>query len=120
ATQDKELRALFTGNPDDVVNFFHFLAEDLRETMAQLGFRSINEMVGRTDVLRMRTDVDHWKVKKLDLSPILHREPSREHVGVYKQIEQDFELEKVLDWRLLEAAKAALDDGEPVQQKFVN
>lgn len=119
ATQDKELRALFTGNPDDVVNFFHFLAEDLRETMAQLGFRSINEMVGRTDVLRMRTDVDHWKVKKLDLSPILHREPSREHVGVYKQIEQDFELEKVLDWRLLEAAKAALDDGEPVQQKFV-
>src|SRR5690606_21878239 len=120
ATQDTELRKLFTGNPDDVVNFFTFLAQDLREIMAQLGFRSINEMVGRTDVLRVRQDVDHWKVKKLDLSPILHREPVREHVGVYKQIEQDFELEKVLDWRLLEAAKAALDDGEPVQQKFVN
>jgi glutamate synthase (NADPH/NADH) large chain len=119
ATQDSELRKLFTGNPDDVVNFFHFLAEDLRETMAQLGFRTINEMVGRTDVLRMRTDVDHWKVKKLDLSPILHREPARDHVGVYKQIEQDFELEKVLDWRLLEAAKAAIDEGEPVQQKFI-
>ena len=119
ATQDEELRKLFTGNPDDVVNFFHFLAQDLRETMAQLGFRSINEMVGRTDVLRVRQNIDHWKVKKLDLSPILHRDPVREHVGVYKQIEQDFELEKVLDWRLLEAAKAAIDEGEPVQQKFI-
>lgn len=119
ATQDSELRKLFTGNPDDVVNFFYFLAQDLRETMAQLGFRTINEMVGRTDVLRVRQNIDHWKVKKLDLSPILHREPAREHVGVYKQIEQDFELEKVLDWRLLEAAKSAIDDGEPVQQKFI-
>jgi glutamate synthase (NADPH) large chain len=119
ATQDEELRKLFTGNPDDVVNFFHFLAQDLRETMALLGFRSVTEMVGRTDVLRVRQNIDHWKVKKLDLSPVLHREPAREHVGVYKQIEQDFELEKVLDWRLLEAAKAALDEKEPVQQKFI-
>ena len=119
ATQDEELRKLFTGDPDHVVNFFHFLAQDLRETMAELGFRTINEMVGRTDVLRMRQDLDHWKVKKLDLSPILHREPSREHIGVYKQIEQDFELEKVLDWRLLEAAKSAIDEGEPAQQKFI-
>jgi len=119
ATQDEELRRLFTGNPDDVVNFFQFLAQDLRETMAQLGFKTINEMVGRTDVLRMRQNIDHWKVKKLDLSPILHRDPVREHVGVYKQIEQDFELEKVLDWRLLEAAKAAIDEGESVEQKFI-
>jgi glutamate synthase (NADPH/NADH) large chain len=119
ATQDQELRKLFTGDPDHVVNFFRFLAQDLRETMAELGFRTVNEMVGRTDVLRVRQDVDHWKVKKLDLSPILHREPSREHVGVYKQIEQDFELEKVLDWRLVEAAKSSLDECEPVQQKFI-
>jgi glutamate synthase (NADPH) large chain len=119
ATQDSELRKLFTGDPDHVVNFFYFLAQDLRETMAELGFRTVNDMVGRTDVLRVRQDVDHWKVKKLDLSPILHREPAREHVGVYKQIEQDFELEKVLDWRLLEAAKSAIDEGEPVQQKFI-
>lgn len=119
ATQDTELRKLFTGDPDHVVNFFHFLAQDLRETMAELGFRTVNEMVGRTDVLRVRQDIDHWKVKKLDLSPILHREPSREHVGVYKQIEQDFELEKVLDWRLVEASKAALDECEPVEQKFI-
>lgn len=119
ATQDSELRKLFTGDPEHVVNFFHFLAQDLRETMAELGFRSVNEMVGRTDVLRVRQDVDHWKVKKLDLSPVLHREPVRDHVGVYKQIEQDFELEKVLDWRLVEAAKSAIDDAESVQKKFI-
>ncbi len=119
ATQDEELRKLFTGDPDHIVNFFRFLAQDLRETMAELGFRSVNEMVGRADVLRVRRDIDHWKVKKLDLSPILHREPAREYVGVYKQIEQDFELEKVLDWRLVEASKAALDEVEPVQQKFI-
>jgi glutamate synthase (NADPH/NADH) large chain len=119
ATQDSELRKLFTGDPNHVVNFFRFLAQDLREVMAELGFRSINEMVGRTDVLRVRQDVDHWKVKKLDLSPILHREPAREHIGVYKQIEQDFELEKVLDWKLVEAAKPALEEGEQVKAKFI-
>ncbi|HEY0739993.1 MAG TPA: glutamate synthase large subunit [Chryseosolibacter sp.] len=119
ATQDSDLRKLFTGNPDHVVNFFYFLANDLREVMAELGFRTINEMVGRTDLLRVRQDIDHWKVKKLDLSPILHREPAREHIGVYKQIEQDFELEKVLDWKLVEAAKPALEEGEPSQAKFI-
>ena len=119
ATQDTELRKLYTGNPDDVVTFFQFLAEDLRETMAALGFRTINEMVGRTDVLRVRQDIDHWKIKKLDLSPILHREPQREHIGVHKQIEQDFELEKVLDWKLVEAARPALENAEAVFEKFI-
>ncbi len=118
ATQDSELRKLFTGDPDHVVNFFTFLAQDLREVMASLGFRTINEMVGRSDVLRVRQDVDHWKIKKLDLSPILHRETAQDGVGLYKQIEQDFELEKVLDWKLLEFARAALDDGEKVERKF--
>ncbi len=118
ATQDPELRKLYTGNPDDVVTFFLFLAQDLRETMASLGFRTVNEMVGRADLLRPRQDINHWKIKKLDLSPILHREPAREHIGVYKQIEQDFELERVLDWKLVEAAKPALDDAQPVQERF--
>ncbi len=72
ATQDEDLRKLFTGNPDHVVNFFRFLAQDLREVMAELGFRTVNEMVGRADMLRVRQDIDHWKIKKLDLSPILH------------------------------------------------
>lgn len=119
ATQDSELRKLFTGNPDHVVSFFLFLAQDLRETMAALGFRTIHEMVGRTDVLRVRTDINHWKIKKLDLSPLLHKEPTREHVGVYKQIEQDFELEKILDWRLVRAAEAALESCEPVSANFI-
>ncbi|MBT1707074.1 glutamate synthase large subunit [Fulvivirgaceae bacterium PWU5] len=119
ATQDEDLRKLFTGDPDHVVNFFRFLAQDLRENMAELGFRTVNEMIGRADMLRVRQDVEHWKVKKLDLSPILHVDSSREGVGLYKQIEQDFELEKVLDWKLVEAARAALDDAEAVQEKFV-
>lgn len=119
ATQDESLRKLFTGDPDHVVNFFRFLAQDLRENMAALGFRTVNEMVGRSDMLRVRKDIDHWKIKKLDLSPILHREPGNEFVGLYKQIEQDFELEKVLDWKLVEAARPALDEGERVQGKFL-
>jgi glutamate synthase (NADPH) large chain len=119
ATQDEDLRKLFTGNPDHVVNFFRFLANDLREVMAELGFRTVNEMVGRSDMLRVRQDIDHWKIKKLDLSPILMREPVREHVGLYKQIDQDFELEKVLDWKLVEAARQALDEGEPVNERFI-
>jgi glutamate synthase (NADPH/NADH) large chain len=118
ATQDESLRKLFTGNPDHVVNFFRFLANDLREHMAELGFRTINEMVGRTDVLRVRQPLNHWKLEKLDLSPILHREPMSDHVGVYKQIEQDFELEKVLDRKLIKAAKAALENAEPVSAEF--
>jgi glutamate synthase (NADPH/NADH) large chain len=119
ATQDEDLRKLFTGDPDHVVNFFRFLAQDLREVMAELGFKTVNEMVGRSDMLRVRQDIDHWKVKKLDLSPILVREPVREHIGLYKQIDQDFELEKVLDWKLVEAARQALDEGETVHEKFI-
>lgn len=118
ATQDESLRKLFTGDPDHVVNFFRFMAQDLREIMAELGFRTINEMVGRTDVLRVRQPLDHWKMEKLDLSPVLYREPLSNHVGVYKQIEQDFELEKVLDWSLVKAAKPALESAEPVTGKF--
>ncbi len=119
ATQDSELRKLYTGDPDHVVNFFTFLAENLREVMAELGFRTVNEMVGRSDMLRVRQDIDHWKIKKLDLSPLLQREPGREHIGLYKQIDQDFELEKVLDWKLVEAARSALDEGEPVRERFI-
>jgi len=118
ATQDVELRKLFTGNPDHVVNFFTFLAEDLREVMASLGFRTINEMVGRTDLLRVRQDVDHWKVKKLDLSPLLYRESAGEGVGLYKQIEQDFELEKVLDWKLISASAPSLHHQETSRSTF--
>src|SRR5690606_10489812 len=82
------------------------------------GFRTINEMIGRTEVLRMREEKNHWKLKRLDLSPILFKESSREHVGVYKQMEQDFELEKILDWKLVEAARPALEEGQISSGKF--
>jgi glutamate synthase (NADPH/NADH) large chain len=118
ATQDQELRKLFTGNPDHVVNFFHFLAQEVREIMAELGFRTVNEMIGRADLLRARRDVDHWKIKKLDLSPIFFKNPEQEHVGLFKQIEQDFELEKVLDWKLIEAAQGSLDSQNSVRGEF--
>src|SRR5690606_38992174 len=88
ATQNPELRALFTGDPDHVVNLFTFLAMELRQIMAQLGFRTINEMVGQSQILKIRTDLNHWKLKNLDLSPILHQEYVPRNVGTYKQIEQ--------------------------------
>ncbi|UII21933.1 glutamate synthase large subunit [Fulvivirga ligni] len=118
ATQDKELRKLFTGDPDHVVNFFNFLAEDLRQIMAQLGFRTINDMVGQTDVLKVRSDINHWKYKSLDLTPILFKENVSSHVGIYKQVDQDHELDMVLDWELVEAAKAAIESKEQVSKSF--
>src|SRR5688572_11364496 len=89
ATQDPELRKRFTGDPDHVVNLFKFLVEELREIMAELGFRTINEMVGQVENLQVREGMDHWKYKQLDLSPILYREPAGPEVGLYKQEEQD-------------------------------
>ncbi len=118
ATQDPELRALFTGQPDHVVNLFNFLAEDLREIMAELGFRTVDEMIGQVDTLKVRDNIDHWKIKKLDLSPILYKEEAAEHVGIYKQQEQDHGIDEVLDWELLEAAQPALEKTEPVKASF--
>ncbi|QSE98870.1 glutamate synthase large subunit [Fulvivirga lutea] len=108
ATQNEELRKLFTGNPDHVVNFFTFLANDLREIMASLGFRTINEMVGKTEVLKIRNNIEHWKLKDLDLSPILYKEYTPDSIGTFKQIEQDHELDNVLDRQLIASAKEAI------------
>ncbi|MEQ8243839.1 glutamate synthase large subunit, partial [Fulvivirga sp.] len=118
ATQNPELRQLFTGNPDHVVNFFSFLAEDLREIMASLGFRTINEMVGHSEVLKLRSNLKHWKLSNLDLSPILHRETVEKNIGQFKQIEQDHEMDEILDWQLLEASKAAIEKNEKVHATF--
>ncbi|QHT67909.1 glutamate synthase large subunit [Rhodocytophaga rosea] len=118
ATQDPELRRLFTGEVDHVVNLFTFLAEDLRETMAALGFRTIQEMVGQVDVLKVRENVEHWKLKDLDLSPILYKQPADPTVGIYKQLEQDHGIDGVLDWKLLEASQPALENGAAVQGEF--
>jgi len=118
ATQDPELRKRFNGNADHVVNFFYFIAEELREIMAELGFRTVNEMVGQVDCLAQRTDVEHWKYSKLDLSPVLYKQPESLYTGLYKQEEQDHGLANILDWQLLKAAEAALTSSEKVTASF--
>ena len=118
ATQDKELRKRFSGNPDHVVNFFKFITQELREIMAELGFRTVNEMIGQADCLEMRDDIRHWKYKNLDLSPVLYKEPAAPGVGLYQKDAQDHGLENVLDWKLLEAAKPALEKQQKVKTSF--
>jgi glutamate synthase (NADPH/NADH) large chain len=118
ATQDPELRKRFTGDPDHVVNFFKFIVQELREIMAELGFKTVNEMVGQVDNLEIRENVKHWKYSNLDLSPILYKEPASEYTGLYCMEEQDHGLENLLDWRLLEAAKPAIENQKIVRASF--
>jgi len=118
ATQDPELRKRFTGNADHVVNYFKFVTQELREIMAELGFRTVNEMIGQVDTLEERDNITHWKYKKLDISAILYKEPSTEYVGLYKQEEQDHGLVDVLDWKLLKAAQPAITKKEKVKGEF--
>jgi glutamate synthase (NADPH/NADH) large chain len=118
ATQNKELRKLFTGDPQHVVNYFTFLAEDLRRVMAQLGYRTVNEMVGQVDTLRVRDTIDHWKIKTLDLSPILAKVQADASVGLFKQVEQDHGIDQFYDWKLMELAKPALEKGKQVSGNF--
>ncbi len=116
ATQNPELRKKFTGDPAYVINFMHFIAQEMRELMAKLGFRTINEMVGRTDKLEMRKAIDHWKAKGLDFSKILFRPDVPPDVGQYCQIPQDHGLDKALDNReLLKLCEPAFDLREPVR-----
>ena len=115
ATQNKELRKKFNGSPDYVVNYLFMVAEEARQLMAQLGFRTINEMVGRVDVLEMQKAIDHWKADGIDLSSILTPiDKPHADVGTYCTQTQDHGLDKVLDMKLLELAKPALEKGEAV------
>jgi glutamate synthase domain-containing protein 2/glutamate synthase domain-containing protein 3 len=109
ATQDPELRKKFTGKPEHVVNLFFFIAEEVREIMAQLGFRTVNEMIGRTDILAFNPLEEHWKAKKLDLSRVLRVADVWEGETLYCSKQQDHGLEKSLDNDLLEKAKPVLD-----------
>lgn len=116
ATQNPELRKKFTGDPAHVVNFMRFIAEEMREIMAQLGFRTVNEMIGRTDRLDTKKAIDHWKAKGLDLTPILYQPQVPATVGRYAQIPQDHGLDNALDNQvLLELAEPALARGEKVK-----
>ncbi len=118
ATQDPELRKRFTGKPEHVINFFRFLAEDLREIMASLGFRTLDEMVGKVEMLKAKNKPTYWKYRGLDLSPILYKEPADENVGQHKAIEQDHGIAHVLDRRLMATAQAAINQGNQVEASF--
>ena len=118
ATQDPELRKRFKGDPDHVVNFFKFMTQELREIMAELGYKTVNEMIGQVQDLEMRDDITHWKYSKLDLSPILYKEPADASTGLYKTEEQDHGISEVLDWQLLKIAQKSIDTKERVQGNF--
>ena len=115
ATQDPRLREKFEGKPEHVVNFFRFVAMEMREIMAQLGFRSVDEMVGRVDRLEPRKAVDHWKARGLDFSNLLYQPDVGPEIGRYCQIPQDHGLEQSLDLtQLLEICRPAIERREKV------
>jgi len=116
ATQNPELRKRFTGKPEFVVNFFEFLAQEVREYLAMLGFRSIAEAIGHTEVLDMRPAVDHWKAHGLDLAPILlEAENPYDGQDRYRTREQDHGLDRALDQQLIALATPAIEDGKHVE-----
>ena len=117
ATQDPVLRAKFNGKPEHVVNYLFMAAEEARQIMAQLGVRTFNEMIGRSDLLDVEAAINHWKADGLDLTPILSpAKRTHENVGVYCQIEQDHGLEDALDnTHLLEKCAPALEKGQNVR-----
>ncbi|MCL5994990.1 MAG: glutamate synthase-related protein, partial [Chloroflexi bacterium] len=111
ATQDPRLRARFHGQPDDIIRYFHFVAEELRQIMAELGIRTVNEMIGRTDLLKRRDPIDHWKAQTLDFSAILHQVDAPPQVARYKVQEQNHGIDNVLDHHLLEDAAPVIQSG---------
>jgi len=115
ATQDPVLRKRFTGQPEHVINYFFFVAEEVREIMAALGYRSFNEMVGQTQMLDQSTLVAHWKAKGLDFSKLFVRQKELPGQKIYHAQSQNHHLEAVLDRTLIEKAQAAIDRGAPVK-----
>jgi glutamate synthase (NADPH/NADH) large chain len=115
ATQDPVLRKRFTGQPEHVINYFFFVAEELREVMAKLGFRTLAEMTGRADRLDAVAAVGHWKAKGLDLARLLYQPPPRPGVAIRNSEKQDHNLQGALDHDLIAAAKPAIESGQPVR-----
>ncbi|HLJ48393.1 MAG TPA: glutamate synthase large subunit [Bryobacteraceae bacterium] len=118
ATQNPELRKKFQGQPEHVINYFFFVAEEVRQFMAQLGFRTMNEMIGRVDRIEMRTAIDHWKAKGLDFSSILFNPPVPSRVSRRCTMPQDHGLNQALDSKLIDHARDALENGTPVEFKM--
>ncbi|MCU7929833.1 MAG: glutamate synthase large subunit [Candidatus Thiodiazotropha sp. (ex Codakia rugifera)] len=115
ATQDPELRKRFTGEPEHVINYFFFVAEEARKLMAALGFRSWSEMVGQSDRLDMRKAISHWKAEGLDYSRLLRKPEAGEDVAIYNCETQDHGLDKAIDLELIKQAKPALEKAEAVK-----
>ncbi len=115
ATQDKDLRKMFTGKPEHVINFFYFIAEEVREIMSQLGFRKFDDLVGKSDYLTKVHKIDHWKAKHIDLTNILHRTDVPAKKATHHSEKQHIPLEKSLDNRLIQASKRAVDKGTLVR-----
>src|SRR5690349_3889056 len=118
ATQDPVLRARFTGQPEHVINYFFFVAEELREIMAEMGFRTLNEMIGRVDRIDMRPALDHWKAHGIDLSRLLYAAPAETAKGLWNMDRQDHGLGRALDNTLIADAKPALEEGKPVRGEY--
>jgi glutamate synthase domain-containing protein 3 len=118
ATQDPVLRQQFKGQPEHVINFFFFIAEQLRQYMADLGFRTVDEMVGRVDMLDVEPAVDHWKAKGLDFSAILYNPPTPSRVARRRVQAQDHGLEQALDHKILLQVHDTLTTLAPIEVKF--
>lgn len=118
ATQDPELRKNFRGKPEHLINFFTFIAMEVREIMSKLGFRSMNEMIGKVDRIEASKDVQHWKAKCLDLSSILYKPDMPKRIKPYCVTAQDHGLKKSMDYRLIEMAKTAINEGLQVRGSF--
>ncbi|MCE1191465.1 MAG: glutamate synthase subunit alpha [Acidovorax sp.] len=114
ATQNPELRARFSGRPEFVETFFEYIAEEVREHLAALGFRSLDEAIGQVDAMRVDRAITHWKASGMDLSPIFAKVTSPDGSGIKHAKAQDHGLERALDHRLIEIAEPALSDGQPV------
>ena len=115
ATQDPELRKRFAGKPEYIVNYLTFVAEETRQYMAQLGFKTFNEMVGRVDKLAMQDAIAHYKAKGLDYSLIFHQPQAGSHDELYNSQRQKSPLDDHMDWKLIDAAKPTFDAGKPVE-----
>jgi glutamate synthase domain-containing protein 3 len=118
ATQDPKLRAKFAGQPEDVINFFFFIAEQVRQIMAELGFRKMDDMIGRVDKLDVRGAIDHWKAKGLDFSNILHNPSAPSRVARRCTTGQDHGLDEALDYKLIDLTREALENGTPAEIKL--
>ncbi|MGA6929841.1 MAG: glutamate synthase large subunit, partial [Pseudolabrys sp.] len=118
ATQDPVLRKRFKGQPEHVINYFFFVAEEVRALMAELGFRTFDEMVGQIQMLDRRKLVEHWKAKGLDFSRLFTKPPAEKGVAIYKCEPQDHKIKDILDRKLIAESQSALDRGAPVRLQF--